>query len=52
MVLFWLSYTIFLFDLFLEARAEILEKNSLVFWKILRHKKEILKLTDLHSLHM
>ena len=30
------------FDLFLEARAEILEKN-LVFWK---HQKEILKLID------
>ena len=24
----------FLYDLFLEARAEILEKNSWVFWEI------------------
>ena len=30
----------FWFDLFLEARAEILEKNLLVFWKILRHKMD------------
>ena len=35
------------FDLFLEARAEILEKKSLVFWKIWRHQKDILKSTDL-----
>ena len=30
MILFWLSYNTFLFDLFLEARAEILEKISLI----------------------
>ena len=36
----------FWFDLFLEARAEILEKVSLVFWEIWRHQKDILKLTD------
>ena len=35
------------FDLFLEARAEILEKISLVSWEIWRHQKDILKLTDL-----
>ena len=40
----------FLFDLFLEARAEILEKISLVVWKIWRHQKDILKLTDLQNL--
>ena len=37
------------FDLFLEARAEILTKISLVFWEIWRHQKEILKLTDLSA---
>ena len=31
----------------LEARAEILEKISLVFWKKFWHQKDILKLTDL-----
>ena len=31
---FCLSYTTFLFDLFLEAREEILTKISLVFWEI------------------
>ena len=30
--------------------AEILEKISLVFWEILRHQKDILKLTDLYDL--
>ena len=40
-VLFW-------FDLFLEARAEILEKISLVFWSKRWHQKDILKLTDLY----
>ena len=30
-ILFWLSYTAFLFDLLLEARAEILTNISLVF---------------------
>ena len=39
---------LFWFDLFLEARAEILEKNSLFFWKIWRHQKAILKLTDFY----
>ena len=38
---------LFWFDLFSEARAEILEKNLLVFWKTWRHQKDILKLTDL-----
>ena len=37
----------FWFDLFFEARAEILEEISLVFWEIWRHQKDILKLTDL-----
>ena len=41
------DYEVFWFDLFLEARAEILEKNSLVFWKKIWHQKDILKLTDL-----
>ena len=31
------------FDLFLEARADILEKNLLVFWKVWRHQKNFLK---------
>ena len=39
----------FWFDLFLEARAEILKKNSLVFWKKFWHQKDILKLTDLYQ---
>ena len=30
-ILFWLSYGFFLFDLFLEARAEILEKKLWIF---------------------
>ena len=38
---------LFWFDLFLEPRVEILEKISLVFWKIWRHQKDILRLTDL-----
>ena len=33
----------FLFDLFLEARAEILTKISLFFWSIWRHQKDISK---------
>ena len=37
------------FDLFLEARAEILETNLLVYWEIWRHQKDILKLTDLYQ---
>ena len=37
----------FWFNLFLEARAEILENVLLVFWKIWRHQKDILELTDL-----
>ena len=40
---------LFLIDFFLEARAEILEKISLVFWKTFWHQKDILKLTDLYQ---
>ena len=40
----------FWFDLFLEARAEILEKNLLVFWSKWWHQKDILKLTDLYPI--
>ena len=36
---------IFWFNLFLEARAEILTKLSLIFWSIWRHQKDISKLT-------
>ena len=39
MILFWLSYTTFLLDFFLEARAEILEKISLVFLEDLKTPK-------------
>ena len=39
---------LFWFDLFLEARAEILEKITLVFWEIWRHQTDILKLTDIY----
>ena len=35
-------------NLFLEARAEILTKFSLVFWSIWRQQKDISKLTDLY----
>ena len=50
-ILFWLLRTLlFWFDLFLEARVEILEKVSLVFWEIWRHQKDILKLTDLYKI--
>ena len=35
------------FYLILEAWAEIMENISLFFWKIWRHQKDILKLTDL-----
>ena len=42
------KYTTFLFDLFLEAMEEILEKISLVFWEIWRHLKDISKLTHLY----
>ena len=38
---------LFWFDLFLEPRAEILEKKMLGFWEIWRHQKDILKLADL-----
>ena len=38
---------LFWFDLFLEARAEILEKISLLFWSKRWHQKDISKLTDL-----
>ena len=37
---------LFWFDLFLEARAEIL---MLVIWEIWRHQKDIFKLTDLQQ---
>ena len=36
---------LFWFDLFLEARAEILAKISLFFWSIWRHQEDISKLT-------
>ena len=45
----WLSYTTFFIWPFLEAIAEILEKIYLVSWEILRHKKDILKSTDLND---
>ena len=38
---------LFLFDLFLEARAEILEKIHWIFWKIWIHQKDVLKLIGL-----
>ena len=41
------AFIFFLFDLFLEARAEILEIFLLVFWKKFWNQKDILKLTDL-----
>ena len=41
---------LFWFDLFLEARAEILEKILLVFWSKRWYQKDILKLTDLYLL--
>ena len=41
------SAIVFWYDLFLEDRAEILEKMSLFFGEIWRHQKDILKLTDL-----
>ena len=42
------SLTLFFwFDLFLEAREEILEKIPLLFWEIWRHQKDILKLADI-----
>ena len=40
---------VFSFDLFLEARAEILTKILLVFWWIWLRQKDILKLTDLYE---
>ena len=40
----------FWFDLFLEARTEILEKFLLVFWSKRWHQNDILKLTDLYLL--
>ena len=43
----------FWFDILLEARAEILEKISLVFLSKRWDQKDILKLTDLwHSISM
>ena len=38
----------FWFNLFLEARAEMLEKKFLFFWEIWRRQKDISKLTDLY----
>ena len=38
---------LFWFDLFIEARADILEIISLVFWKIWKQQNNILKLTNL-----
>ena len=44
------SFTLlFWFDLFLEARAEILTKRLLVFWSISRHQNDISKLTNLYQ---
>ena len=40
---------LFWFDLFLYARAEILEKILLVLWEIWRRQKDILKSTDLYE---
>ena len=42
----------FWFDLILEARAEILEKISLVIRKKFGRQKGILKLTDLYKVTM
>ena len=39
----------FWFDLFLEAKAEILKNILLVFWSKPWHQKDILKLTDLYN---
>ena len=45
---YWYKVPLFFwFDLFLEARAEILEKISVFFWLKRWHQKNILKLTDL-----
>ena len=38
----------FWFDLYLEARVEIITKISLVFWSIWRRQKDISKITDLY----
>ena len=43
-----LLHYFFYFYLFLEAKAEILEKISLVFWDIWRHQKDIFELTVLY----
>ena len=40
---------LFLFDFFLEARAEILEKFRWFFGKIWRHEEDISKSTDLYK---
>ena len=37
------------YELFLEARAEILTKHLLVFWSISRHQNDISKLTNLYQ---
>ena len=44
---FEFSTLFFWFDLLLEARAEILDKISLVFWESWRQQKDFLKLNDL-----
>ena len=49
MNLFWLSHNTFLFDFFLEDRAEILTKIPLNFWSIWRHQKDLSKLTHLYQ---
>jgi hypothetical protein len=47
MILFWLSYTSFWFDFFLEDRAEILTKISLFYGRFDDTKRIFQKLTDL-----
>ena len=42
------GYLVFWFDLFLEAMAEILKKNFVVFLVDLRNLKDISKSTDLY----
>ena len=43
----FLKVSHFKLSFWLEARAEILETISLIFWGIWRHQEDILKLTDL-----
>ena len=49
---FYSHTTLFLFDLFFEARAEILKKFSLVFWEKRCLHKIISVFTDLYKLSM